>query len=126
MAVVSLPANAMLTAMVVTSESVMKFGWSVLAWINFDRRSGCVCGNGDVLVGSEECSFSKRSRMRSWANRATGKVTSIRPYVEARRYIGFLRNRRSKIGICPIYVVSVDAFSSVQQTELKGKRTGAT
>ena len=107
MAVVSLPANAMLTAMVVTRVSVMNSGWLVLAWMNLDRRSGCVDGN-EVVVSVEEGSFRKRSRMRSWAKRATGKVASMSPYVDASRYSGFLRNSRSSIGICPIFRVSVN------------------
>ena len=65
MAVVSLPANAMLTAMVTTSESVINSGRSFLAWMNLDRRSGCVGGNDVVPIGRRVGSFGKRSRMRS-------------------------------------------------------------
>lgn len=51
MAVVSLPAKAIETAIVVTSVEVMNSGRAVLASMNFDRRSGCCWVVGREVVG---------------------------------------------------------------------------
>ncbi len=89
MAVVSEPAKAMLTAMVVTRESSMKSGWSCFARMNLERRSGFLAVRG--LVDGEMVDVvgfwrdGKRSVMQDFANRATGKVTSMRPYLDRRR-----------------------------------------
>lgn len=62
---------------------------------------GVVVGRiGDLLEGELE---GKRSAMRCAAKRATGKVASIKPYLAARRYKGFLRKIKSRTGSCPIY-----------------------
>lgn len=54
MAVVSEPAKAMETAMVITRESVMNSGRSILACMNLERRSGCEReGEGDVVGRTE-------------------------------------------------------------------------
>jgi hypothetical protein len=83
------------TAIVITKLSVMNSGRSVLACMNFESRSGgCVAvfvfgGSVEgriVVVGGEDLEEGgKRSAMRSWANFATAKVESRRPYFERRR-----------------------------------------
>ena len=106
MAVVSEPANAILTAIVVTRESFMNSGWSSFALMNLESRSGCLGVSGSVegrSVGVVSFKEGKRSAMRALANRATGNVTSMKPYLERRRYRGFFWKIKSRIGICPIY-----------------------
>jgi len=49
--VVSEPAKAMDTAMVITSESVMNSGRSVFACMNLERRSGWEREGEGVVVG---------------------------------------------------------------------------
>ena len=77
-------------AMVVTRESFMKFGWSSLAWMNLERRSGCLGVRGSVerrmLLGVLDFfNEGNRSAIRALANRATGKVASTRPCWAKRR-----------------------------------------
>ena len=83
--------------MVITKLSVMNSGLSVRACMNLERRSGgCValvlgfCGSVEgrmvvVVVDLDEEEGGKRSAMRAWANFATAKVESRRPYFERRR-----------------------------------------
>ena len=84
---VSDPANAIDTAMVLTRESVINSGLSCFACTNFESKSGFEPSVVDVGKGGveESLSFGYRSDMRSWAKRATGEVTSMRPHLERRR-----------------------------------------
>jgi hypothetical protein len=72
----------------------MNSGLSFLACINFESRSGgCVAvflfgGSVEgriVVVGEDLEEGGKRSVMRAWANFATAKVESRKPYFERRR-----------------------------------------
>jgi hypothetical protein len=83
--------------------SVMNSERSILACMNFDKRSGWDTAF-DSAASTSVFSFEDgyRSAIRFWANRATGNVESMRPYAEAARYKGFFKNRRSRTGIWPI------------------------